>query len=148
MDNKNNESISYATETFRQINDRNIKVSKLGLLDYAKMSGILRELIASVISVIQGQAQLMEDVTAAPEQRAIMLAELVSALVERNVIQVINFIDLCVPELGRDYIEQKVGPYDLVILFDAILEVNHINKAIDEGKKLIMNYMRSRGEEI
>jgi len=144
MDSKNNESISYSDEVFVTINDKNVKVAKLGLLDYAKMSGILRELIASIISVFQEQAEVMEGVGAAPEQQFIFLAELISALVEKNVLQVINFVDLCVPELGREYIETKVGLYDLVLLFDAILKVNRINQAIEEGKKLITNYMRSR----
>lgn len=141
---ENNEKITTGTELFVPINDRSIKVEKLGLLTYAKMSGILRGLIASVIEVMQEQAQMQEDTDAAPQQRAIFLADLVSRLVEKNVMQVINFIDLCVPDLGREYIEQKVGIYEMILLAEAILKVNNVNKAVDEGKKLITNYMKSR----
>lgn len=144
MDTKNTEQVNLGTEIFVPVNDRSIKVCKLGLLDYAKMSGILRELIASIIEIFQEKSMMVGSANAAPEQQVFVVADLVSSLVEKNITTVINFVDLCVPALGREYIEQSVGLYDLVLLVDAILKVNKINQAMDEGKKLITNYMRSK----
>lgn len=141
---ENKEHVSVGSEIFVEVNDRQVKVKKLGLLDYAKMSGILRGMISSVVEVVQEQAQMQENFDAAPQEKAIQLADLISRLVEKNVVQAINFLDVCVPELGREYIEKEVGIYEMVVLTDAILKVNNVNKALDEGKKLMTNYMKSR----
>jgi hypothetical protein len=136
----NKESVTYGTEELVPINDRTITVEKLGLLSYAKMSGILRGLIASVIDAVREQAEWVS-ASAAPEARGILVADLITKLIETNVIQVINFIDLCVPDVGREYLEQKVGLYDMVLLVEAIMKVNNINRAFEQGKKLISNYL-------
>jgi hypothetical protein len=139
----NNEVITYGSEIHVTIDDRDVKIAKLGLLSYAKMSGILKGLIASVFQAIQEQANWTTEDTA-PENRAVLVADLVAKLVETNVVAVIDFLDVCVPDLGRAYIEEKVGLYDTIVLVDGILKVNNINKAIDSGKKLLANYLATR----
>ena len=136
----NKESVTYGNELTIEINDRTIKVEKLGLLSYAKMSGILKGLISSIIDAVREQSDWV-NIAAAPEAKGILMADLISTLVEKNILQVISFIDLCVPDLGREYIEQKVGLYDLIALVEAIFQVNNVNRSLESGKKLMSNYM-------
>lgn len=149
----NNDIISYGREHVVIINDRHIKVKKLGLIVYAKMSASLRELIESIIELIQSEDKFMtlnsaeigslEDENTPPAARTKAFAEIISKLIEKNIKQIITLLDIAVPELGREYIENEVGLDDTLVLLDAIIGVNNITKVVTDGKKFLQSLLGS-----
>jgi acetolactate synthase small subunit len=135
------DSVSFPTEMIVHINDKPVTVKKLGLISYSKMSGCIRELLVSVFDLLQAQAETMEQLNLQPGQKNLSVADLVAKLIEKNVEQVIHLLHICVPALDVEYLENEVGLEDALVLIDAILKVNNINKVISEIKKMITSYM-------
>jgi hypothetical protein len=135
----NNDSISYPSEITIHINEKPVIVKKLGLITYAKMSTLVKELLISVFELLQSQAETMEQLNLQPGQKNLSVADLIAKLIEKNVEQVVHLINICIPELDVKYIENEVGLDDALTIFDAILKVNNINKVIEEVKKLTTN---------
>lgn len=138
------EKVSLSNEVVVTINDRRVTVRKLGLISYTKMTGALRELIASLIDLFQSQEQFRTQVITSPAEKNYAFAEVIASLVERNIEQIITLLNIAVPDLEREYIENYVGLDDTIILFDAILRANNINKVVNEGKKLIAGLVQAK----
>lgn len=139
-----NEVITYGSEIIVTINDRSVKVKKLGLIVYAQMSASLRGLITSILELVQAEDTFMvneDDEKSPANQRITGFADIISKLLEKNIQQVIALLDIAVPELGRKYIENEVGLHDTLVLLDAIIKVNNINKVVNDGKKFLQNLL-------
>jgi len=145
--NEDNE-ITYGREIVVYINDKPVKVKKLGLLTYAKMTGSLKSLITSVLEIVEMDQPLLslnkvteDDENIPPDDKIGAFAEIIASLVEKNIEQVIALLDIAVPELGREYIGNEVGLDDTLVLLDAIIKVNNITKVVSDGKKFIQSLM-------
>lgn len=141
---ENNEQVTLGKEIIVQVNERNIRVKKLGLLSYARLTGAMKEVIASVIELFRSEENLRMVVESEDNADIYAFSSIIARLIEKNIQQVITLLDIAVPDLGKEYIENNVGLEDVIVLFNAILEVNNIIKVIDEGKKLIENLIRSK----
>lgn len=144
-DDTNTKSVSIGNVIIIKINDRNIKVKKLGLISYSSLSRGIKDLIASGFDLMtifggsgdQTLAFLNMDDKTPVEQRSAKLSQTIVNMIDTNVMQVIKFIDTCVPDLGFEYICDEVGLSDLVIIIEAIVEVNKLIQVVDDAKNLI-----------
>ena len=143
---ENRDSVSYPTEIIIHINEKPITVKKLGLISYAKMSGCIRQLLVSVFELLQAQADTMLELNLQPGQKNLSVADLVAKLIEKNVEQVIQLLHVCIPQLEVEYLENEVGLEDALVIIDAILQVNNVNKVVSEIKKKIASFMGNNQE--
>jgi len=140
------EYITYGKEIVLPINERSIKIKKLGLLSLTKMTSSLKGIISAVLDFFDAQDSLKEIETTDGEKKSAQeknsdFSLVIATLVEQNILQVISLLDSAVPDLGREYIESEIGLDDAIVLLDAVIKVNNINKVIIEGKKLFQDLM-------
>jgi hypothetical protein len=141
----NKDSVSCANTVYVKVNDRTISVKKLGLIKYAQLTGSLKEVIISLFEIFKLQDDLKfqnllsanEDEKSSPDKQVNVLVDAFVSLIETNITQVVKVLDIAIPDIGYDYIENEIGLDDVLVLVNAVLEVNNVNKVVTEGKKLM-----------
>jgi len=136
-------SVSIGDSTIIAINDRQIMIKKLGLIKYTIMTRSVKELITTSIDLArklinEGTLNLVElDETIPVEERSAKLTKVLSEIVETNIMQVIKLIDICVPDLGYDYICEEVGVNDALYILKTVVAVNKLQKFGEDVKNLL-----------
>lgn len=136
-------NVSLGNSKVVTVNDRAINVKKLGLLKYVAMTKNVKSLIAVGLELLRklltySNAPEDESVEQVPvQERATFIASILSDTVEQNLLEVIKLLDLCIPELGFDYICEEVGLTDALELLKAIVEVNKLEALGEEIKNLL-----------
>lgn len=128
-------NVSFSNTINVVVNDRTIAVKKLGLIKYSQICGSLQDLISSIFKFTNYKNTLDID----REDLYGDIGSMIAELVKTNVVQIIKFLDVAIPDLGYEYICNEVGLDDLLLLVEAILKVNNINKVISDTKKLIQD---------
>lgn len=138
------ENASFPNVVYVQINDRQIEVKKLGLIKYALLTKELDSLISSVIRIFQLETEvkqvkdeIAEDFDKTLQNRRTQMSRIISEIVSQNIEQVVKFLDISVPSIGKGYIEEEVGLEDMFALIEAIIKVNGLNKVVGDVKKFM-----------
>ena len=137
-----NEHISFPTEKQIVINDRTVRVKKMGLIKYAQIVKEFDGLIGSVLRIFRmdqeiNEFEVRQEKELTTQERAAEQSKIICQLISSNIEQIVSFLCVAVPELDRKYIEENVGIDDTLQLIEAIIEVNGLNKALDNVKKFI-----------
>lgn len=142
MENTTNENIKSASAGKLinvTINDRQIPVKKLGLIKYSVMMGSIKELLGSIVEIVRVTSiPVNNDGDDIPvSERGKLLSEALTNLLNENLIQIIKLLDICVPDIGYEYLCEEVGLEDVVTLIQAIIEVNKFEKVINDIKNMM-----------
>ena len=137
-----NEHISFPTEKQVTVNDRTVRVKKMGLIRYAQIVKEFDSLIGSVLRIFRMDQEINEfevqnEKELTSQERAVEQSKIICQLVSENIEQIVSFLCIAVPDLDRSYIEETVGIDDTLQLIEAIIEVNGLNKALGDVKKFI-----------
>lgn len=134
------ESVSLANTIYVPVNDRKIAVKKLGLITYSIMVKELNTLINSIFKLID---MFRGDTEFSEMSENEITSNLLSELISTNIEGLMKFLDIAVPDLGYEYICDFVGLEDLILLIEAIIEVNNLNSVVTKTKNLLMGLRRN-----
>jgi hypothetical protein len=147
---QNTNSASIGNSKVITINDKPVMVKKLGLIKYTIMTNSVRGLITTSLDLIR-QLVTEEDVIlldkneAIPiSQRGAKIAETLTNMIDQNIMQVIKLIDICVPDLGYEYICEEVGLDDALYILKTVVEVNKLQKFGEEIKNMLRGLQISK----
>jgi hypothetical protein len=139
---KENTNVSLGKGIIVSVNDRKVLVKKLGLIKYVAMTRTVKSLISVGLELLRKLLKFQNGPTndedeIPMEQRANFIAELLTDTLEKNLMEIIKLIDLCVDDLEFEYICDEVGLEDAIELLKAIVEVNKLEKLGEEIKNLL-----------